>query len=152
MLGDKYSMGDLFNFWNSENNINTFRSYIAKYPLLNDGANSGGTQNITTGTAGTVTGTSEFYPQSKWSYVLQSITRTAVQSGTFGTINITGMLLNGITLGTAGNISDFATLYGEDLTLYGTYGIAYRIDCGTGVIGTFSITEEFVGWKFKTIN
>ena len=41
----------------------TQQAYVAKSPLLNDGANSGGTTIIVNGTIGTLIGTASFIPQ-----------------------------------------------------------------------------------------
>lgn len=150
MVGDKVSMGDLFNFWSSENNINTFRSYIVKYPLLLNGANTGGTSaDIVTGTGGTLHGTYEITPQANWIYVLGTLTRNAVQSGTFGTLQFNQIAINGVPLGTVGNIA-FKSLYDDNLTLWGTLAFKYQVNCGTGVIGTFKVDYEVSGWKFRT--
>lgn len=149
-LGDNESEQGLLNRW-EDDKTHTQQSYIAKIPLLNDGAVTGGTQSIVTGTAGTKSGTVYFTPATGWAYVLHTLTHGLVQSGTFGTIQTTGALLDDVNLGTLGAMT-FSTLFGEDLTLVNRLGFAYTVETGTGVIGTYGITNEVTGWRFDTLS
>ena len=133
--------------------LHTLRTGIKYEPVLNDAANSGGTTaGIVTGTSGTVHGTATpFTVPSPYAYDLLSLTRTVTQSGTFGTITPTGLFVDGKPLGTAGNIANFATLYGKSLQAVTNVQVGYRIDTGTGVVGTYAVQVELVGVKFDTV-
>lgn len=149
-LEDRESEQNLLNRW-EDDKTHTLQNYMAKMPLLNDGAITGGTQSIVTGTSGTVSGTVYFSPATGWSYVLHTLTHGLVQSGTFGTIQTDTVLLDDVNLGTLGAIT-FSTLFGEDLTLVNRLGFAYTVNTGTGVIGTYGITNEVTGWRFNTLD
>lgn len=150
MQGETNETKDLFNRWNSEGN--TVRTYLMKTPLLNDGAFTGGTTSIVTGTSGTKHGTHLFYPEYGKVYVLKGLGFNINQNGTFGTSNLTGVIIDGVNLGTLGTIADFATKYGDAISLFGTLKIGVRIDTGTGIIGTYKVDSEVLGWKFKALS
>mgnify|MGYP001597903876 CR=1 FL=1 len=148
-LTDMESEKGLLNRW-EDDNVHTIQSYISKLPLLKDGANTGGTSQIITGTSGTLHGTYSYTPVSGWADVLHTLSFNANQQGTFGTLVLNGIKLNDVNLGTLGAISNFVTLYGEDLTLYDSLKFEYQVNTGTGIVGTYSIDCEISGWRFRT--
>ena len=125
--------------------------YMTKLPLLKDGANTGGTTTIYTGTAGTKLGTLLLAIVEGWGYNLHALNFNANQNGTFGTNEIPSIKMNGINLGTLGPASNFATLFGEDLTLYGTQEIVSKVNCGTGVDGTYTTIVSCPGGNLKSL-
>lgn len=183
-LDDKVKEGDLFNRW-EDDNVHTLQAYVSKSPLLNDGARTAGTRLICAfngtwsgtfagtfllpadfpsgadniGTFGTKAGTLTFSPASGWAYVLHALSFTAVDpaadAGTLGTCTITGLRIEGQELGTTGAVSNFTTLFGEDLTLYGSLTMGYVVKLsGTalGTEGTWSVNANVSGWKFRTVD
>lgn len=153
----------LFNMW-GDDDILTLQTMIAKFPLLLDGANTGGTKIHYSGTgpvpgtiAGTYTlhGTYSFPARGEWAYALRTLNNNLTQDGTKGTLILNDIKLNGeVSLGTLGGIT-FKPLYGENLTLFGSLNFEYQINmAGTGAayVGTFKIDSEVTGWKFRVLN
>jgi len=149
-INDRESEQNLLNRW-EDDKTHTQQSYIYKYPLLNNGAVTGGTQSIATGTSGTLIGTAYFTAESGWAYILHTLTHGLVQSGTFGTVQTDNVLIDDVLLGTNGAVT-FSTLFGEDLTMVNRLGFAYTVNTGTGIVGTYGITNEITGWRFKTVD
>ncbi len=182
-LEDNLSEQQLLNRWNDDT-TNTMQAYVAKKPLLNDGANTAGTKYISAfggtwsgtfagtfllpadmvgmgniGTFGTKAGTFEFTPASGWIYVLHGLSFSAVDpaadSGTLGTITLTGLRIDGANLGTLGPIANCTTLYGEDITLANKLEVGWRVNLsGTalGTEGTWNVNVNFSGYKFPSVD
>jgi len=148
MINENRSEQDILNRWNSP--INTLQAYVLKYPLLVDGANSGGTMTLVTGTSGTKLGTVYFNIATNWAYKIKTLSNNLIQSGTFGTVALNNVLIDDYLVGTNSS-TNFTTVFGEDLTVASRIGFVLNVNCGTGVIGTFGIDCEVTGLKFKTV-
>jgi hypothetical protein len=171
-LQDRESEQSLLNRW-EDDKTHTQQSYISKSPLLNDGSVTSGTGYMTAakgtftvpagwgniGTFGTKAGTFTFTPQTGWAYVLHNLSFNAVNpaanAGTLGTLSITGLRIDGENLGTTGAVSNFTTLFGEDLTMAQSLQIGYIVNLsGTalGTEGTWAVNANVSGWKFETVD
>ncbi len=150
MQGETIHQGDLFNRWN-DNDILSLRTLIHKLPLQADGARTGGTFTLTTGTAGTLHGTNSFNVPKGWVYILKSLSWTINQQGTFGTQAIRGIYIDNVLLGTTGTVANFQTSFGDWVTCGQTIKIATIINTGTGIIGTYTTDLEVVGLKVPVL-
>ena len=132
--------------------LHTIRTGIKYVPLLADGARTGGTDAaVISGTGGTFHGTYNFAIPAPFAYLLLGITRTLTQQGTFGTINLTDLRVDSNPIGTLGNVASFITLLGEMVPAVTQVSAHYRVDVGTGVVGTWGVALELFGLKFDTV-
>lgn len=150
MQNETFNMGELFNRWN-DNDIMSLRTLVHKLPLQADASTTGGTFTLTTGTSGTLHGTNTFNVAKGWTYILKSLSFNVNQSGTFGTQVLRQILIDDVPLGTLGTVANFQTSYGDWVVCGKTIKIASLINCGTGVIGTYTTDLEVVGLKFPTL-